>query len=117
MTFKKMAFLLIITLFSMPAFADIVVSFPFENITLHPNETLQSNYAFGNFSLMFCFENTLQDVGVITWPLRGKRLSSHLPVFLKTKEIFDGNFADANGVITIHNNQNINLIVSCLLAY
>lgn len=116
MKFAKLIILLLCTQFSFAAVFP--VHFPFQNINLNPNDTLVSDYSFGPYSLIFCFENTTaQNVGIFTWPFHGVQQSSTLPVYLKTSAIFEGNFADPNGRITLTNNQSFTMIVSCLPAF
>lgn len=98
-------------------FAHQFLPVPFENIELAPNNSLVSSYSFGEHAIIFCFDNTLLNVGIITWTLNGSTPTSHLPIFLKTNPIFEGEFADASGLIQITNNQPQPLFISCDFGY
>lgn len=95
----------------------IFTSVPFENISLVPNQIIKANYAFGPHAIIFCFENTLQTIGNITWPFNNQIRSASLPVTLVTNSNFDGFFANVNGVITITNTSKAPIIVSCDFGY
>lgn len=92
------------------------LSVPFSNVNLNPNDTIQGSYSFGINPLIFCYENNLQSVGIVTWPYKGALSSSALSVSLKTSASYEGQFADSNGTITVTNNQSTPLIVSCQFA-
>ncbi|VVC74977.1 hypothetical protein AQUSIP_02510 [Aquicella siphonis] len=95
------------------AFATV----PFENISVNPNGVLQAGYAFGDHAMIFCFESNLQTVANIQWSYKGQNKNSTLPVFLKTREGFDGQFADANGTIKITNTTARTLIMNCQFGF
>jgi hypothetical protein len=103
----------------LPASAHSVVNLtvPFTNFFLNPNGVIQANFSFGPFSTIFCYENNLQTIGIITWPFQGQRFTSTLPIFLKTQASAQGSFSDPNGTLTITNNQTFTLVVSCNLAF
>ncbi len=107
---------LFIFLFSCAADAQLT-NVPFENIFLNPNGVITASYAFGPHQIIFCYENNLQEVGVVTWPYQGKMYSSTLELFLKTQSNIQGSFADAKGVLTVTNNTPNLLIVSCLYGF
>lgn len=94
-----------------------MVKVPFLNLVLNPNCIVSANYTFGINGIIFCYTNTLQTVDIITWPFQGRLYSGSLPIFLKTNSRFEGQFADAIGVLTIENTQNVPAIVSCEFAF
>lgn len=93
-----------------------VLTIPFQNVTLNPNQTIQANYTFGSEPIIFCYENNLQSVGRVTWPYKGHFYSSTLSITLITNGHYQGEYADASGRITILNNLTTPLIVSCEFA-
>lgn len=95
----------------------IISAVPFENVFLIPNVSIVANFAFGSHKIIFCFENNLQTVGVITWPLFGQRASSSLPIFLKINNAFQGSLSDATGFLTITNTTKQTLVVSCSFGF
>lgn len=115
-TLKKMLYTLV-ALISISADAATSLTVPFQNIFLNPNQSLASQYIIGAHKLIFCFENNQQTTGIITWPFQGVLYVSSLPIFLKTDPNIEGQFADNQGQITITNNQNRLLIVSCLYGF
>lgn len=94
-----------------------VMTVPFQNVFMFPQHTIRANYTFGPFNTIFCYENNLQTVGVITWPFQGNIFNSQLPIFLKNNANVQGSFADNSGAITIQNTTNITLIVNCVYGY
>ena len=92
---------------------------PFVNITLPPNNNIQANYSFGNSPAIYCFENTLQMIGLMQWPYHGTINTATLSQNSLTTNtaIFEGFPADPNGTITIINNSNVALVVSCQFAF
>jgi hypothetical protein len=90
-----------------------IVTVPFNNKVLNPKNVLQANYSFGNFPSMLCFDNNLEKIGEIKWTFKGNIKSSSLPVLLKVRVEFEGEFADKNGSITITNTSNKQIVVSC----
>jgi hypothetical protein len=113
----RIIFLLGLVFFTSLALSATVVPIPFQNYSLLPNETIQSPYQFGGFSVLFCFSNNTQFVGVITWPYQGQTMSNQLPITLVTNPIYTGSFADPAGTITIFNNQTVTQVISCIYAY
>lgn len=96
------------------AYAALV---PFENEMLPPAHELAANFTFGAHDIVFCYDNTLQTIGVITWPLDGQRQVSTLPIFLKIKDQIQGSLADPVGLLTIYNNTTITRIISCQFGF
>lgn len=94
-----------------------ILSVPFFNVPLAPDQVIHASYVFGRFSLMFCYTNGLPNIGLITWPLNGAQYTKLLPIYLKINPIFDGKFADSSGNLTLQNNQNEQIVLSCALAY
>lgn len=93
------------------------ITVPFQNILLNPGGTLLANYSFGNFSVMFCFANDGLSVLSVGYTFQGVPKSISFPVFFKTKAIFDGTFADPNGLLAITNSPNNGVaIVNCVFA-
>jgi hypothetical protein len=90
---------------------------PFNNVALNPNNSLTAGYSFGNNKIIFCYTPDLATTGVITWPYKGVIKSGSLPMSLTTDSNVTGQLADANGTITIRNNQNATILVSCDLAF
>lgn len=109
-------FALFIILFSCVADAQLT-NVPFANIFLPPNGVITASYAFGPHQIIFCYENNLQSVGVVSWPYQGNMYTSTLSLFLKTQTNIQGSFADSNGVLTVTNNTPNLLIVSCLYGF
>ncbi len=92
------------------------VSTPFQNVLLNPNNTIVSNYSFGIEPIIFCFTNSLQTVGNVTWTYKGQNYSAAMPLYLKTNGNYQGAYADSNGTLTITNNTGSQIVVSCMLA-
>lgn len=90
---------------------------PFQNVPLSRGFTLQASYAFGKFSMIFCFDNATNINSSISWPLKGSIRFSQIPVLLKNKGNFQGFFADSRGTISITNTTNTNLKYSCVFGY
>ncbi len=106
-------------LISSCVFAKICItqSIPFQNISLFPNCSIQSNFSFGNFSQMFCFTNSSQTLGVISWPSPTGPASGNLPIELSTNPVFSGSPINTSGTITILNNTPVTITVSCVYTY
>ena len=96
---------------------QIMASVPFQNVLLTPNQTLQANFAFGATPIIFCYENSLQTLGIIIWPYQGNPNASQLPITLVTSGQYQGSLSDPSGVITITNNQNFTLVVNCVYGF
>jgi len=92
---------------------------PFANITLPPNNVIEAAYSFGDTPAIYCFENTFQMIGLMQWPYQGTINTATLSENSLTTNtaIFQGFPADTNGTITIINNTNITLVVSCQFAF
>ena len=111
------------TLFSFfqTAHAAILTSVPFQNIILNAKETLIANYNFkqplGDFSVLFCYSNDMQNIDTINWPLNGIRFENFMPITLITNGLFEGQFADKIGTIRITNTLTIPSIVNCVFAF
>ena len=119
--------LLIITIISQFAHASVtcppvpscvpVQTVPFQNLVLPPNCTVHANYSFGQNSIIFCYENSLQNVGGISWTYKGVCTAQQvIPIFLKTQSNIQGSFADANGSLSIQNNLSVPMTLSCQFA-
>lgn len=96
---------------------NIIAPVPFNNILMNPQDRIISSYNFGPFVMIFCYDNTLQTQGSITWPFQGARFSSSLPIFLKTNPNFEGQFADQVGTIVIVNTTPTFLVMNCNFGY
>lgn len=90
---------------------------PFQNVPLNQGISLQASYSFGNFSVIFCFDNSTDINSDISWPYKGAVHFSRVPVLLKTKSNFQGYFADSHGTITIKNTTKTQLEYSCVFGY
>lgn len=109
--------ILTILLSCQSAWADVIASVPFQNITLAPNQNMLATYSFGGYSVIFCYTNITSNAGSIAWTYQGRAKSTVLPAYLITNIIYSGELADANGTIQITNNQSVNLFVSCQFAF
>ena len=89
---------------------------PFTNVPLNAHDSLSATYSFGNVPQIFCYVYSTMNIGSITWPYQGQLYSSALPVLLKISKDITGDFADPTGTVTIFNNQNQTINVSCNLA-
>ena len=95
------------------------VSVPFSTLqngyTLLPHSQVSSLYFFGNQPIIFCFTDIAG--GRINWPYTNKLRGANLPIFLKTQANYTGEFADTKGTITIGNNLNVSLLVTCTFGF
>ena len=116
MNFKKILFILLFPSFVF-AGGPLQTSVPFDNISLTPGSTIEASYNFGQFPIIFCYENNLQTVGIVIWPFQGSLFTSTLPITFVTNTEFQGDLADPTGTIAIFNNQTTTLLVSCDFAF
>lgn len=119
MKFLKLAIALCCIFFSIVTHAETkktlqILTVPFQNFLLGVNGTIEATFDFGPHPFIFCFENNLQTVGIVTWPFKGVINRSTLPITLVTNGNFDGQFSDPTGTITVTNNTAITLVVSCI---
>lgn len=125
----------LILLFLLPchfAFAFVIpAAVPFASIILPPGNSINASYAFnnsaGNFSMIWCFENTFQidpPAALMQWTFQGQlfppSINEALPLS-QTPLVINSNFqgfpADPVGSIIIHNSSGIPLVVSCQFGY
>lgn len=92
----------------------VTTTVPFQNVFLNPNDTLQASFSFGINTQLFCFDNSLQTLGIFTWPYQGATQTSTLPIFLTLNPAYQGSLTDPNGTLTITNNLNVTLQLSCI---
>lgn len=106
--------------------ANIYTTVPFENLPLVPNNVIAASYQFGNFSVIYCYENTFQFIGGMQWNYNGSTFSGTLSQISLVKPNppapFEGAVVDPAGTITITNTAQNNpgntpLVVSCQFAY
>src|SRR5438034_361886 len=86
----------------------IITAVPFLNIILPPGGNIQASY---------CFENNLQSVGLVQWPYKGTINSAALSLSLVTSGVYQGQFADPSGTISVTNNTTASLVVNCQFAF
>ena len=106
---KFIQFLLILPLIG----SVFATSIPFSNFALAKNASMSATYSFGNHEQIFCYDSSLQSIGLMTWPYQANIYSSSLPTLLKTKKDISGNFADSSGTITITNNTKNKIYIAC----
>ena len=92
------------------------MSVPFNNVLLNAHDSLSATYSFGIYPQIFCYVDSTMGIGSMTWPYQGQLYSGALPVLLKISKDNTGDFADPTGTVTIFNNQNQTINVSCDLA-
>jgi hypothetical protein len=90
---------------------------PFNNIQLNQNAVLSAGYAFGGYSIIFCYTPNLATTGIITWPYKGITHSGNLPMSLTNNSNATGQLADAQGAISIRNTLSSPIFVSCDFAF
>lgn len=99
--------------FALANASPLIATVPFESVILNPGNGVQASYAFNNHPIIFCFDNNFKTIGYIAWPFNGLLRSSTLPISLKTQDVFEGEFADISGMITIVNTTTTQIVVSC----
>jgi len=90
---------------------------PFNNIILNPNAVISAGYAFGGYSIIFCYTPDLATTGIITWPYKGITYSGNLPMSLTNNSNATGQLADSQGTISIRNTLSSAIILSCDFAF
>lgn len=114
----RMLFCLILSSLQIAYAADsMTLSVPFSNIVLGANKSISASYSFGQYPMIFCFTNNMSSVSTLVWPFRGRMYSGQMPVTLITNGNYQGQFADANGTVTVQNNQSSPMVVSCNYAF
>lgn len=116
-TIKRMILGMLIFLTLAPVQAATVYNIPFQNVILNPNATIQGNYTFGNYPIIFCYENNLRSVGIFKWTYQKQTYTSTLSVPIVTNKNFGEWLADSSGKITIQNNQSFALLISCVYGF
>lgn len=103
----------------------ITKPFPFVNVILNGGCVLQAGYSFRDNNgdthpVIICYyissDGANQNVSMI-WPYKNAKQSALMPVLIKINPIYEGNFADFSGVLSVHNNSSVQIQASCQYAY
>lgn len=106
----KLIFFSILLIFLPVANAAVTIykTVPFNNVKMHKNDTIIANYNFGKPNCdpsahieIFCYDQSLTNVGYATWVFEGQVIKQNLPVLLRNCDKYTGTDADLNGIITI----------------
>src|SRR5437016_8583107 len=120
MTLYRIAIALLVISFSTISIVTAqpnTLTVPFQNLYLAPNQSINAADTIGDHRMIFCFANNTENAGSVSWPYKGTRPASHLPVLLKTDSHLEGQFADNSGTITIQNTTSTQLETGCVFGY